>query len=141
MSNLTPWTYRPLTPRPFGAAFERLFQEMDQMRQEVFSGASNLSELYKTEDGWILKVPVPGFTKEQVHLTLSKNHVSIEAEKETEKGEGQLVRGGLPTQLSYREQIPGAIDLVAAKAKLEDGILTVKLKAVSKTPGTEVQIE
>jgi len=142
MSNqLRAYRPSPIALRPFGTfpAFDSLFQEMDQLRQGLFGESSNLSELYKTEEGWSLKVLVPGFTKDQITIDVSKNHISIDAERPV--SEGQLVRGGFPNQLSYREQIPATLDASSSEASLVDGVLTISVKAQTKNPGTRVTIQ
>jgi HSP20 family molecular chaperone IbpA len=109
-----------------------------------FAGSITTTELYKTEDGYILKALVPGFLKEEVTVDVSKNHISIEAQKlETKAGDSdpKLLSGGFPTSLSYREEIRATLDSATADATLENGVLTVTVKCLAKAPtGTKVTV-
>ena len=143
---------------PFHAV-EELMREMDRfLSVDANTGGSTGSsgELYKTEDGWIFKAQVPGFTREEIDLDVSKNHISVNATvKDTNitnsivcrlpteaefkyaqraHGDTKLIRGGFPTSIQYLEQIPATLDPTTAEASLLDGILTVRVKSVSKAP-------
>lgn len=123
---------------PFHAV-EELMREMDRVLiPDMLSGSNGSVELYKTEDGWILRAQVPGFSKEEIELDISKNHISITANaaKDVTNVDVRLVRGGFPFNLQYREQIPGTMDPNTAEASLVNGILTVSVKAVQKAPTT-----
>ena len=132
----------PTIGSPFQVA-ETLMRDMDRFWSNDVSSAFSgndvaTTELYKTEDSWILKALLPGFAKSEVNVDVSKNHISIDASKNgvepEEKDTSQLVRGGFPTQLSYREQVPATLDPATADAQLIDGVLTVTVKTLTKAP-------
>ena len=122
---------------PFHAV-EELMREMDRMvgSDLAGSGSNGSVELYKSEEGWIFKAQVPGFAKDEIDLDISKNHISITATLREDLKDSQnppkLIRGGFPTNLQYREQIPGTMDPSTAEAELINGVLTISVKSVQK---------
>ena len=122
---------------PFHAV-EELMREMDRSLGSIgdLTGSNGSVELYKTEEGWIFKAQVPGFSKEEIDLDISKNHISVNATKEDLKDldSAKLIRGGFPTNLQYREQIPGTMDPTTAEAELVNGVLTITVKSIQKAP-------
>jgi HSP20 family molecular chaperone IbpA len=116
---------------------EGFMRDMDRLWSDTTptGDTSALSELHKAEDGgWVLRVLVPGFKKEEINVDVSRNHISIDANREeTTITDAKLVRGGFPTSLSYREQVPAALDPTSAEAELKDGVLTVSVRSLAKT--------
>ena len=149
--------YSPFTPMsrdrlasPFQVA-EKLMSDMDRFWDRGGPDQSTLtSELYRSEDGktYTLKVLVPGFSKEEISIDVSKNHISIDASMDlTQPGrfitEGTtVIRTGFPTTLSYREQIPATLDAATASAELKDGVLSITIQALQKeSKGSRIMIK
>lgn len=142
----TRWPWRS-SHSPFQVA-ERLMGDMDRF----WGGGSpfgpspdtvNTSELSRSADGktYRLQVLVPGFSKDQITVDVSKNHVSIDAVREPVETEFTQLRSAFPTSLSYREQIPANLDASSADAELKDGVLTITVSALSKAPsGNRIEI-
>ena len=142
--SFVPRTIRPLgrlTASPFQVA-ERLMSDMDRFwdggifSQTTAQSNTNSSDLYRSEDGktYQMRVAVPGFTREQINIEVSKNHVSVDATRDPEdtpKG-FQPLRLSLPDTLSYREQVPAHLDPTTAEAVLVDGVLTITVSALTK---------
>ena len=139
--------------QPFHSPFkaiERLMSDMDDVWGDgVFSSSfsgTNTSELYRSEDGktYLMKVPVPGFQKEEITIDVSKNHISVDAARIASNPEGfsLLIRQALPSSLSYREQVPATLDASTAEAELKDGVLSVTVSCVSKeSKGNKIVIK
>lgn len=111
----------------------------DDLFREFFGPSDrtgNTSELYRSEDGktYLLKVLLPGFSKEDVNVDVSKNHISVDASRpEAKDPEGFLaLRTAIPTSLSYREQVPATLDPTTASAELVDGVLSITVSALTK---------
>lgn len=83
-------------------------------------------------------VELPGTTKENIHVQIDNNVVSIRAEIaqiDTETKEDKVLRSErYYGQVARSFQLPVEIDQTASKAKYENGILTLNLiKSLSKS--------
>lgn len=111
-----------------GFSLRPIFQEMKsepQMRLEVSEDDKN----------YTIKAEIPGVTKEDIHISIDGNQVSISAEvkKETEEKEGEKVirseryYGSVSRSFSLAQKI----DQANANAKYENGILLLTLPKTS----------
>lgn len=145
MSNLNPWRTRLNRFTPTSSPFEVASHMMDEMGAafrtpfftEALSGSVNTTELFWSKDTntYLFRVLVPGFAKEQIKVDVSKNHITVEANKEWTAPEGftPVLRTGFPSSLSFQESIHGTLDPSTADASLVNGVLTVTVKAMVKT--------
>lgn len=152
--SLIPRTLHPFGIRtPFGTSVgspfqvaETLMRDMDRFwdSDSLFAFGTDsvvTTELYKTEDGYLLKALVPGFSKEQINVDVSKNHISIDAEKvEKMAPVAELIKGGFPQKLSYREEVRATLDPSTAEAELVNGVLTVSVRVIAKNPSTSNKV-
>ncbi|OGA59097.1 MAG: heat-shock protein Hsp20 [Burkholderiales bacterium RIFCSPHIGHO2_01_FULL_64_960] len=94
-------------------------------------------DVKETEDGYTVLAEVPGVAKEDIHVSLEGNVVSLRAEvrQHDEKREGEKV---LRSERYYGAvarsfQLPADVDAAQAKAKYDNGVLTLNLpKKVNK---------
>ena len=111
------------------------------MLRPVFSGqeAEPQMKIDVTEEdkSYLIKAEIPGVKKDDIHVSLDGNQVSISAEvkKEKEEKEGKkLIRSERYYGNVYRSFTLGQeVDQSAAKAKYTDGVLELTLP---KKPGT-----
>jgi HSP20 family protein len=71
---------------------------------------------------------VPGVAKNQLRVNVTGNTVSIETDKEAKR------------QVRATYQLPDEIDVEKSEAKLEDGVLTLKLGKVASATARQIQI-
>lgn len=93
----------------------------------------------------ILRIPLPGFKKDEVKLKVSPDSVRIIAEKkkiEKRKGEYEFFASKEEAKIERSFGLPTRVIAEATKAKLEDGVLTVILKkAKPKKEEKDIEIE
>jgi len=101
-----------------------------------------------TENEYIIKIALPGFSKENVTLELSNNILKIEAKTDinssTDKGEDndKEETGGKNKNISKTSQsvrIPSNIDRDNIKATLNNGLLTIILQKADVNNPKEVK--
>lgn len=103
--------------------------------------------IYETRDELVVEAPVPGVKKEDITIEAHEGILKIDAvhqENEEEKKEKQSIyRAQRIAEFHYSTTLPKKVEEGQAKAKLEDGVLKVRLplKAEAKEKRSTVPIE
>lgn len=105
------------------------------------------------EDGdhLVVEAELPGFTKNDVDITLENQTLTITAERKFEpqqKGEGKqqqqqggyLLRERRYTRFQRSFTLPDTVDDQTVNAKLQDGILTITLNKRPETKPRKIQV-
>ena len=97
---------------------------------------------------YLITMPLPGFDRENVDVSVKGHHILIEARKERKKPEEgkkgyRKIRsvGGFLWKKRYIHvlvPVPEKIEAESVKAKLSKGVLTVTFK---RTPGTKINVD
>ena len=131
------------------------FAEMEEMEREMFGGGFfNKSNpgMFKTDitdegDHFELKADLPGFRKEDIHLELSGDTLTISAERHSEHEKKEQRGKYVCVERSYgsysRRFDLSAVDADNIKAKYDNGVLTLNLpKKASVLPASrQLEIE
>jgi HSP20 family protein len=102
--------------------FERFMQ--DTFRS-LMPGVHDMQE---DDHSWTLTVDVPGVAKKQLRVNVVGNTVNIETDKEARR------------QVRATYQLPDEIDVDKSQARLEDGVLTLKLGKVPSATARQISI-
>jgi HSP20 family protein len=102
-------------------------------------------DVAEEEKSYAVKADIPGVKKEDIHVAIDGNQVSIEAEvrkeKEEKKGE-KVVRSERYYGKQYRSFTLGSdIDTAKAEAKYRDGVLELKLPKKSNGATKELKVQ
>ena len=97
--------------------FDRSFRNSDvfQAPREAF---------HESDDAWILRLDLPGFAKEDIALTVTDNTLKLAAETPADRPFGG--------KFERQWQLGETVDLTSISAKLENGVLELRL--AKKTP-------
>jgi len=95
-------------PRSFDRSVERFFNE-------AFIGAQRSVNVDQDEKAWTLTLDVPGLSREDLTIGIEGAVVRIESKAEAKR------------QVKAAYELPQEIDVAASEAKLENGVLTLKL--------------
>ena len=102
-------------------------------------------DVKETEGGYTVQAEVPGVPKEDIHVSVEGNVVSLRAEVRQldQKTEGEKV---LRSERYYGSvarsfQLPADIDAAQAKAKYDNGILTLTLPKKVNNSSQRLNIE
>jgi HSP20 family protein len=111
------------------SAYSPAFRAVDRLLEEALRTAPGtetfVSEKVETDDAsYTLSFDVPGITKDQLSLGIEGNIVRLESKADA------------PRQYRAAYELPQDIDVAASDAKLENGVLTVKL--AKKEPVSKV---
>lgn len=102
-------------------------------------------DVKETEGGYTVQAEVPGVPKEDIHVAVEGNVVSLRAEVRQldQKTEGEKV---LRSERYYGSvarsfQLPAEIDAAQAKAKYDNGVLTLTLPKKLNNAAQRLNIE
>lgn len=115
--------------------FDKLFYDYDRVRGTQSAGPR--ANIFDAGSALLFEVELPGFTSDQVQITVDKNVVTLAGERKAEAPEGYSVhrreRGALKFSRSFNVATP--IDVEKVSASLKDGILSLVLpKAAENQP-------
>lgn len=118
------------------------FREMDELERRLFDepfgtffGNGDIAE-FKTDikdegDKYVLEADLPGFDKKDIHLDLSDNTLTINAERHSEHEEKSKKNKYVRIERSYgkysRRFDVSNIDIDNLKAKFENGVLCLTM--------------
>lgn len=95
-------------PRSYDRAFERFVNE-------AFAGARKSPLVEQDDKSWTLSIDVPGLSREDLTIGIEGTVVRIDSKAEAKR------------QFKAAYELPQDIDVSASEAKLENGVLTLKL--------------
>jgi HSP20 family protein len=109
-------------PRSYDRAFERFVNE-------AFASARKSPLVEQDDKSWTLSIDVPGLSREDLTIGIEGTMVRIDSKAEAKR------------QFKAAYELPQDIDVSASEAKLENGVLTLKLgKQVPVSRVSELQI-
>jgi HSP20 family protein len=140
MANLTRFN-------PVDDAFDDLFRGffMRPVRLEGQPDIQIKMDVKEDDKGYTVHAEIPGVKKEDVHVTVDGNQVSISAEvkneKEVKEGEKVLRSERYYGKVSRAFTLGQEVDEAAAQAKYADGVLELTLpkKAVTQAKRLSIQ--
>jgi HSP20 family protein len=104
-----------------------------------FNGGRRLPiDVRADDEAYEITAEVPGLSAEDVKIEILDDVVTLRAELETEEdGERVLLRERGPVSFERRLRLPDPLDVDGAEAKIENGILRLRLpKAEEARPKT-----
>ncbi|BAZ98894.1 MULTISPECIES: Hsp20/alpha crystallin family protein [Methanothermobacter] len=132
---------------------EDMIKNMREMQKEfekkISEYAENIPEklsmdVMETDDAIIIKTDLPGVKKEDINIELTENTISISAvfEEEVEIEEADFIKKERKYGEAKREmRLPEKIRVEDAKAKFENGVLTVELPKVEVKKKQTLKVE
>jgi HSP20 family protein len=109
-------------PRSYDRAFERFVNE-------AFADARKSPLVEQDDKSWTLSIDVPGLSRDDLSIGIEGAVVRIDSKAEAKR------------QFKAAYELPQDIDVSASEAKLENGVLTLKLgKQVPVSRVLELQI-
>jgi len=130
--------------REFGNAVGRLFNVRDVIEGGTF--ASYAVDVREDADHIYVEAELPGFSKEQVAITLENQTLTITADRRDEKtdmnGEAgeYLLKERRHTRFSRSFTLPPTVDECKVDAKLAEGVLRVTLNKREETKPRKINV-
>lgn len=133
--------------REFGNVVNRLFNVRDIYDT---GGAAMLApyavDVREDGDHFYVEAELPGFTKNEIDVTLENSTLSITAERKEERTEGNgksgeyLLKERRYTRFARSFTLPPTVDDGKVDAKLSDGILRITLNKREETKPRKINV-
>ena len=130
------------TGQPFGKFMDEFFnRSISDIVGADFTHESPAVNIIETDDSFELEVAAPGLDKTDFKVLVEKDHLTISADKEVEKKEGEADQTFKRKEYNFKKftrrfRLPKTVDKTSLKAKYLQGILKV---VVQKTPEAKDQ--
>ncbi len=140
--------------------FEGMTRDVDTLVRSLFgrdvpAGYANYAvDVYEDADHLHVEAELPGFTKEQVDVTLDNSVLTITAERSDEKSNGAdgakrveaaqrgdyLLRERRYNRFQRSFTLPNTVDSSSVEAKLDNGVLHLTLNKRQETKPRKIAI-
>ena len=98
-------------------------------------------DIIETKDLYVLEAEIPGVTKDGLEIQIEKNELTLIGRRPAEKIEAELVyRESLPRDFRRVFVLDPMIDTAKIEAKLEDGVLILKLPKAEQVKPRRIQV-
>jgi HSP20 family protein len=133
------WAVAPL--RGLQDEIDRFFNDC---RSEV-PGMRCSIDVREDEGHFYVDADVPGFSKEEIDITLEDNVLTIQGEKNVEKEtkdkEGYHIHERRAGSFSRKVQLPSTADQNKVQAALKDGVLTVTVDKREELKPRKIEVK
>lgn len=137
--------------RPFGGREDDVFSRFKNAFDDVFNqdflpalgkeSNSLRTDITETNDAYIVKADLPGFSKDNIYIDVERNRLTIRAKREDHTEErdenDRVIRQERHFGEFYRSFYVNDIDQDKVDAALEDGVLKITLPKLN--PGDDRQ--
>jgi HSP20 family protein len=142
MRTLIPWEpFRALRRRD--DVFDEMFREFFRRPALEEVTAEPAVDVAESDGDVIVKMEVPGVEKDQIHLTVADDQLTVrgESRKETEEKKQNYYRQEIRYGAFQRAVgLPVEVDAAKAKAELKNGLLTVTLPKSAQPKSREIKV-
>jgi HSP20 family protein len=130
------------------AGVDDLFDQMNRMFTSAFPEVPRISvrswsppvDVEEAEEEFRVEADVPGVAPEDVTVDLQRNELRISGQYGGEQEEeGQRSRRA--AQFDYRVTLPSEVDAEGCTAKLENGVLRLRLPKAAATGRQRIQVQ
>jgi HSP20 family protein len=140
---------RPVTRwEPF-RELEELQQATARLLEDAFSGEAAAQaawappvDIEETDDAWIVEAELPGVKRDDVDVEVRDNELEISGEVKERERKGVLRRRTRRVGVfDYRVALPGPVDAANVDARLNEGVLTVRIPKPEQARARRVDIQ
>ncbi|MGZ4960248.1 MAG: Hsp20/alpha crystallin family protein [Methylomonas sp.] len=139
-----------LIPFVSGSLFDELFRDVSPgyyikpLHGDALPSQIKV-DVTETPDEFVIHAEIPGAGKDNIHVNIENNAVSISAQinqVDTQNKDDKLLRSErYYGEVSRSFRLPGEIDQAASKARYENGVLTLNLAKTQKKGGQRLAID
>ena len=108
------------------------FNEVQNLFTSVFNGNGLRTNIEELENDYIVSVEVPGVSKKDITIDYEEGYLTISVEKKEENSNKNYIRKEITETSFSRSFYLEDVNEDKIKAKLEDGILTIKIEKVKQ---------
>ena len=137
--------YDPFADTGFDELFRGFFRPVRADKTGTAAPAPVRIDVSETDKAYTVRAEIPGVNKDEIHVAIEGNQVTISAEvkRESEAKEGERVlRNERYFGSVYRSfTLPADLDETASEAKYENGVLALTLAKKPAVAGRKLTIQ
>ncbi len=128
-----------------GLDFDRLIDGFfgPAFAPSIVTPASSAANLYETDEQFVLELEVPGFTSEDIEVTMERGVLTVSGSHENgseNEGAKYHVRERSFERFSRAFRLPESVSSEGVLAELDSGVLTVRLQKAAEAKPRRVEI-
>ena len=100
----------------------------DPLRGFMSNGYGASADVQKTDDGWVVELPVPGYKPDQIDVTVEDRVLTVSGKTERRSFQRSIL-------------LPEDIDVDAIEAKVEHGMLSLSLRLHPKAQPRKIDVK
>lgn len=141
----------PTLRRSYRNPFEELQREIDSVFNRAWGPQGNGGDwqtaaypvdIRETDEHLVVEAELPGFTREQIDVTLEQGVLTITAERKSEEQPGQPhLRERQFTRVTRSFRLGQAVDEGKVNARLEHGVLTLTLPKREEVKPRRIEVK
>jgi HSP20 family protein len=131
--------------------FEQVAERMRRLLDESLGGLPAVVaeaaawtppvNIEETDDAYVVEAELPGVDRKDVDIEIDRNELSITGEIKEKERQGILrKRTRRVGRFEYRVQLPNVVDADSVDAKLEDGVLRVRVPKTERAQRKRIEI-
>ena len=119
---------------PFEDPYEKSSTDKGQWRPSA--------DVYEDDEGYTIIVELPGFSRDDLKISVTRQILKISGQKIEEAREDLeiLQRESNPGSFERAFQLPDDVDIANVQAKLEDGILNIRLPKLDNRRPKKIEV-
>jgi HSP20 family protein len=99
-------------------------------------------DIEETDDAWVVEAELPGVRKDDVNVEVRGSELSISGEVKEREREGVLRRRTRRIgEFDYHVTLPGEADAANIQARLDDGVLTVRIPKPEQARARRIDVD
>ena len=127
----------------------QLNERMRRMLEQTFGGLLDepagfipAVDIEEADDSYIVEAELPGVKREDVNIEVTGNELSISGETKERKLEGRVRRRTRRIgRFQFRVTLPGELNSEAVNAKLNDGVLHVRVPKAERMQRRRIEVK
>ena len=148
-----PTRRRDMTARPVRRfepfrEFDQLQAQMGELLESALAGAPGEGapwipavDIEETDDAWIVEAELPGVDKKDVDIQMNDSELVVRGEiKERERAGILRRRTRRVGEFEFRVNLPGQTDAEQIDAKLDGGVLAIRIPKPQQTQPRHIEI-
>jgi HSP20 family protein len=148
-----PTRRRDMTARPVRRfepfrEFDQLQAQMGELLESALAGAPGEGapwipavDIEETDDAWIVEAELPGVDKKDVDIQMNDSELVVRGEiKERERAGILRRRTRRVGEFEFRVNLPGQTDAEQIDAKLDGGVLAIRIPKPQETQPRHIEI-
>jgi HSP20 family protein len=129
---------------------DELQSRMGQLMENVWSGAGSLGngiwsppvDIEETDDAWIVEADLPGVKHADVNVDVRDSELVVSGDIKERERKGILRRRTRRTgRFELRVTFPGQVNADKVKAKVGDGVLTVRIPKAEQEGSRRIEVK